>query len=209
MNRILYLHGFASGPQSRKAGSFSERLRAAGAQVDVPDLAAGNFRNLTITGQLAVIEKAARGEPVSLIGSSMGGYLAALYASHHSEVDKVVLLAPAFYFPQRWEDYLGSEKMAEWKRTRAMSFFHYSDQCFRDLDYALVEDGLRYPPAPDFGQPALIFHGRFDDTVPSQYSVEYAAAHPNVRLRLLDSGHELTDVLDIMWAETKAFLLPA
>ena len=73
MNRILYLHGFASSPASRKARFFAELLRAAGALVDIPDLAAGDFEHLTISGQLRVIERAAAGNPVALMGSSMGG----------------------------------------------------------------------------------------------------------------------------------------
>src|SRR6202030_3969199 len=96
--RILYLHGFASGPASKKAAFFADRLPA----LEVPDLAASDFEHLAITAQLRVIEEAAAGEPVSLIGSSMGGYLAALYASRHREVSRVVLLAPAFAFARRW-----------------------------------------------------------------------------------------------------------
>src|ERR1035437_5685219 len=105
MNRILYLHGFASSTASSKARFFAERLRAAGALIDIPDLAAGDFEHLTISGQLRVIETAApaagdsappptsghlrvtepapAGEPVALMGSSRGGYLAAIYAARH------------------------------------------------------------------------------------------------------------------------------
>jgi len=50
MNRILYLHGFASGPSSSKARYFRGRLEAAGAHVEVPDLAAGDFEHLTLSG---------------------------------------------------------------------------------------------------------------------------------------------------------------
>src|SRR5690348_17748458 len=53
------------------------------------------FEHLTISGQLGVLERTLQNEPVRLIGSSMGGYLAALYAARHPEVDRLVLLAPA------------------------------------------------------------------------------------------------------------------
>src|SRR3712207_248123 len=98
--RVLYLHGFASGPSSGKAQFFRARLAERGVQLEIPDLVEGDFENLTITGQLAVIERTARGDPVVLMGSSLGGYLAALYASSHPEVTKLILMAPAFYFPQ-------------------------------------------------------------------------------------------------------------
>src|ERR1700693_2492947 len=107
MKRVLYLHGFASGPSSSKARYFREHLERAGAIVEVPDLAAGDFEHLTITGQLEVIGRVVSGAAIPIIGSSMGGYLAALYASRHPEVPKLVLMAPAFGFARRWAERLG------------------------------------------------------------------------------------------------------
>jgi predicted esterase YcpF (UPF0227 family) len=95
MKPILYLHGFASGPFSSKARYFHRYLTDRGALVQVPDLAAGDFEHLTITGQLAVARRFLTGGPVCLIGSSMGGYLAALLAARHAEIERLVLLAPA------------------------------------------------------------------------------------------------------------------
>jgi pimeloyl-ACP methyl ester carboxylesterase len=207
MSRILYLHGFASGPGSNKARFFGQILEAAGGHVDILDLAAGDFEHLTITGQLTVIEHAARGDAVSLIGSSMGGYLAALYAQRHPEAARLVLLAPAFGFARRWAERLGPEALAEWRRTGATEVFHYAEKRQCRLAYGLLEDGARYEDYPDFRQPALIFHGAHDDVVPSRYSEEFAAAHPNVRLEVLDSGHELLNVLEYMAPKVIDFLL--
>ena len=207
MNRILYLHGFASGPTSSKARFFRDRLAAAGAHAEVLDLAEGDFEHLTITGQLGVIERAARGESVSLIGSSMGGYLAALYAARHEEVRRVVLLAPAFGFARRWAERLGPQALAEWQRTGIMEVFHYAENGPRRLAYGLLDDGARYEDYPDFRQPALIFHGENDDVVPANYSREFAASHANARLEVLDSGHELLNVLEYMAPKVTGFLL--
>src|ERR1051326_128640 len=200
MTHILYLQGFASGPSSSKARYFREGLQTAGAKVDVPDLAAGDFEHLTITSQLDVIEGTARrngqSETVCLIGSSMGGYLAALYAGNHPEVERLVLLAPAFGFSRRWPERLGGEVVAQWRSTGAMEVFHYGENRMRSLSYTLLEDGARYEDYPGFHQPALIFHGAADDVVPARYSQEFAASHPNVTLEVVNSGHELLDVLD-------------
>ena len=206
MIRVLYLHGFASGPGSSKARFFRDRLQTAGAQVEVLDLAAGDFEHLTITGQLAVIARAARDEAVSLIGSSMGGYLAALYAQRHPETARVVLLAPAFGFARRWAERLGPQAVEEWRRSGSIEVFHYADNRHRALSYGLLEDGAGYEDYPDFRQPALIFHGAQDDVVPARYSQEFASTHPSVCLEVLDSGHELLNMLEYMAPKVTGFL---
>ena len=195
--QIFYLHGFASGPGSKKAAFFRDRIP----QLQVPDLAAGDFEHLTITGQLRVIEEVAGGEKVSLIGSSLGGYLAALYGARHPEVGKLVLLAPAFGFAARWA------KNQRWTSDGFLEVYHYGEQRTRLLSHGLVDDARGYEDFPGFSQPGLIFHGIHDDAVPAQLSQDFAASHANVRLRLLDSDHELLDVLDIIWQEAAAFLL--
>jgi uncharacterized protein len=206
MPRFIYLHGFASSPASRKARFFEERFAQLSMGLDVPELAEGDFRNLTLTAQLKVVERIAQGAPVSLIGSSMGGYLAALYAARHAEVEKLVLLAPAFSFASRWPETLGERTMDEWKRTNTLKVFHYSEGREVELGYQLVEDARQYEAYPEVAQPVLIFQGQNDTTVPPEYAVEFAERHPNARLRLLDSDHELTNVLDEMWMETEEFL---
>ena len=95
--------------------------------MDIPDLAAVDFGHLTITGQLAGVERAAAGDPISLIGSSMSGYLAALYAARHPEVARAVLLAPAFGFARRWAESLGAARVEEGLRTGAMYVYHYGE----------------------------------------------------------------------------------
>lgn len=205
--RIIYLHGFASSPASRKAQVFASRLAAAGADVSVPALDGGDFEHLTISGQYAILRREAAGGPVTLIGSSMGGYLAALYAAKHpNEVERLVLLAPAFHFHSRWPKMLGEEKFASWRETGALSVFHYADLKERNVGWQLAEDAANWDAEPHFTQPALIFHGRNDAVVPVQFSESYAAAHPNVELRVFDAGHELTEAIDEMWDHTARFL---
>ena len=207
MTRILYLHGFASSPASSKARYFRGCLENAGARVDVPDLAAGDFEHLSITGQLAIIEEAAAGDAVSLIGSSLGGYLAALYAARHPEVRRLVLLAPAFAFARLWSSTpAGAEQVEEWRRTGTMEVFHYGENRHCRLGYQLLADAGRYEDYPDFSQPALIFHGIHDDAVPVSSSREFAAHHSNATLEVLDSDHQLLDMLAYMAPKIARFL---
>ena len=171
-----------------------------------PDLAEGRFEQLTISGQLAVLERTAGGDAVSLIGSSMGGYLAALYAARHPEVEKLVLLAPAFGFLTRWPEALGEEKMDEWKRTGKLPVFHHSEGREADVGYQLIEDARKFEDYPKFPQPVLIFHGKNDTVVPPGHSVTFSERHPHTTLRLMESDHQLLNVLNDMWMETEAFL---
>lgn len=200
------MHGFASGPGSRKAQYFRERFRDEGVTLHIPDLAAGDFEHLTITGQLGVVAKLLDGRPATLVGSSLGGYLAALYAARHPEIERLVLLAPAFGFPGRWARSLGPERASEWRRTGQLRVFHYGDNCERLLGYQLMEDAGAYEDYPDAVQPALVFHGSRDTVVPPEASRHFAAAHPNARLEILDSDHELGDVLPYLWERIRAFV---
>jgi pimeloyl-ACP methyl ester carboxylesterase len=206
MTPIVYLHGFASGPQSSKARYFRTLFERAGASIAIPDLAAGDFERITIAGQLAVIDRAAGDEPVALIGSSLGGYLAALYAARHPNVTRAVLLAPAFGFAQRWPERLGPAEMASWRHNGTIDVFHYAENRNRKLGYQLIADGERFEANPDFTQPALIFHGAHDDAVPVRYSREFAVNHANVTLEVLDAGHDLLNVLDYMAPKILSFL---
>src|SRR5260370_38807814 len=114
---LIYLHGVASGPMSNKAQFFRRRFEEIGIKMQIPDLSEGHFETLTISGQLRAIERIAGGADVRLIGSSMGGYLAALYAARRPEVSRVVLLAPAFGFARRWPLLLGAWNVAARGRT--------------------------------------------------------------------------------------------
>lgn len=207
MADILYLHGFASGPNSTKGSFFARQFQQLGATVHQPDLNEGDFRNLTITRALKLVDRTAREiNPALVIGSSLGGYLAALYGAMYPEqAPALMLMAPAFGFPRRWAERLGEEKLSEWRREGEMPVYHYRDGRMREIGYQLYQDALWFDESPEITQPTLIFHGKGDDQVPAELSVEFAWGKPNVRLELLDSDHGLTDQLDLLWNQTAAF----
>lgn len=206
MTRIVYLHGFASSPNSGKAQFFRRKFAERRVPMEIPRLDEGNFENLTISGQLKVIERAVAAKPAILMGSSLGGYLAALYAARHPEIEHLVLLAPAFQFPRRWRERYSPDQLEDWKRGGSTPVFHYGAGRELRLGYQFVEDSGQYEDEPVFSQPTLIIHGLHDPIVPSAISAAYAQVHPNVKLMLMESGHELTDVLDPMWAQISNFL---
>ena len=175
--------------------------------MQTPDLAQADFEHLTISNQLRLIDRMVGADPVSLMGSSLGGYLAASYATSHQNVQKVVLLAPAFGFLDLWEARLGPAEMKRWRESNQLSVYHYGDKRERNLHFELMADASHYPLVPDFHQPTLILHGNNDDTVPVSASIDFAASHPNATLVRLESDHELGNVLDRIWQESSEFLL--
>jgi|SRR5579883_645562 pimeloyl-ACP methyl ester carboxylesterase len=205
--RFVYLHGFASGPTSRKARFFQDAVGRRGIHLEIPALDRGDFGHLTISGQLAALDSLLSGSPARLIGSSLGGYLAALYASTHPEISRVVLLAPAFDFVHLLEQSTPPEKLAAWRESGWTEVFHHSTGGLRPLHYGLIHDARQYPAVPEFPQSAVIFHGTADDVVPVSLSRDFVRTHPNAQLFELPSGHELLDVQDEIAARAIPFLI--
>jgi hypothetical protein len=212
---FVYLHGFASGAGSTKAQRFRERLADRGVDLAIPELDGGDFEHLTLESQLAVLEHTLEGTggssgPTVLIGSSLGGYLAALYAAR-APVDALVLMAPAVDFAERWAERLGAGAMQEWRREGSLEVDHVAQKRRRRLWWGLMEDALRHEAYPRFEVPALVLHGRADEIVPQARVERFVAQNPRARLVLFDSGHELLDVCDRLIDEARAFLaaLPA
>jgi pimeloyl-ACP methyl ester carboxylesterase len=205
--RFIYLHGFASSPRSTKAIFFSERLARLGHVVDVLDLEEGDFEGLTITRQLGVVRRtiARTAGELAIIGSSMGGYLALVAAADEPRVRQLMLMAPAIDMRAQWAERYGTEKLAAWKAAGAAPTFHHASGKERLIGYAFYEDLGRYDPAPPAGIPTLAFMGRRDETVAPTAVERWASQNAKVRLRWLDSGHELVDQLETLWSETVAF----
>jgi pimeloyl-ACP methyl ester carboxylesterase len=203
---LVYLHGFASGPASTKAQLVRVRLAALGHQLLIPDLAP-DFTHQTITSQLEIVQRLLGPEPAILMGSSLGGYLAALVAVRHPErVRALVLLAPAFGFVARWEAQLGPDVMAHWHQHGVMPVMHYGRECQELLSVELLSDARRHPDEPDPTAPTLVIAGRFDDAVPLASVEAFAARRPQRELVVYDAGHQLTEVLEPMWERMRIFL---
>lgn len=206
MTQFIYLHGFASSPNSSKARYLAERWWRHGISLSIPDLSLSGLEQLTISGQLGVVDRTVAGQSAVLIGSSMGGYLAALYAAEHPEVEKVVLLAPAFRFAARWAERVGPAAMEQWRRSGFLEVFHYGEGKPARVGYGLYRDALNYPDFPCVPQPCLIIHGTRDEIVPVQYSVEASRRCPAMELVELDDDHELKKDLNRLAGAIEGFL---
>ena len=103
---ILYLHGFRSGPQSVKAQQLGAYCAAQGVAFVCPQLPPDPTAALALTERL-IAESRARGETVTLVGSSLGGFFATALAERHQL--KAVLINPAVIAHLSLADYLGPQ----------------------------------------------------------------------------------------------------
>ena len=203
---LFYLHGFASGPDSSKGQFFRQRFAELGYELQLPDLTEGDFENTTLSRQLALLDRVVGASPAVLIGSSMGAYLAALFAARHPRrVPGVVLLAPAFDLGRYWAASLGEDVVREWRERGQRQVYHFGEKQIRNLSYRLLEDALQYAGFPDVRQPALVVHGRADETVDHRLSLRFAEDRSNAEVVLYDSDHQLLNVLDEIWERVRKF----
>jgi len=203
---ILYLHGFCSSAKTAKGVFLTQRFAEIGVPVTVPELDDGDFRNTTLTQQLRLVARLTNElQPDLLIGSSLGGYLAALHAARApSSVPLLVLLAPAFDFANRLGLALGAAKQA-WQRIGRHEFFHYRSGRNEALAWSFLEDARRYEPFPDVLSATRILHGRHDESVPAALSERFARARPNVDLELLDTDHQMLDQTAVIWSRVRRY----
>lgn len=205
MMRWIYLHGFGSSPQSKKATYLSRRLAEHGIQLEVPALEQPNFTEMTLSGQVAFVQAMVSNTPSVLLGSSMGGYVAALVAARNPAVQKLILLAPAFDLQRLWSDWLGPAKLTEWEQRGVLLFPHYAHGREEPLKFQFFQDLLQYEPYARVECPVLIIHGTQDEVVPIEVSREFARQHKHARLVEVPSNHELTDVLEQIYEEICRF----
>lgn len=206
--RVLYLHGFASSAASTKARFFADRLRPHGLTVDTPDFNEPDFSTLTVSRMVEQVAAMVDGssEPVALIGSSMGAFVAIQVACRRA-VERLVLLAPALEFAKGTELKLGDRTLQEWERTGVTNVFHYGYGRIVPVTYALYADASGYDCVDaQLAMPIQVFQGR-NDTVVDPATVErWARARPNVELHMLDDDHQLGASLDYMGREVERFL---
>lgn len=177
-------------------------------QLNIPDLNAGDFSGLTITRQLNQIAAAFPhdSEPVTLIGSSLGGLVSAHLAQQYQQVERLILLAPAFGFLSHWLPKLGDEAIKRWQQEKYLMVYHYGEGRSLPLSYDFITDAEQYQE--DILQrpvPTLILHGRQDEVIPITASHQFARSRPWVELVELDSDHALGNVTGEIWQAIHLF----
>ncbi|MCB9764112.1 MAG: alpha/beta fold hydrolase [Alphaproteobacteria bacterium] len=205
--RYAYLHGFASSPASVKGTALAERFARLGVTLEQPDLNQPSFSALTYSGALAALDAMddAPSARWCLIGSSMGGYLAARWAELNPDrVHRLVLLCPGFEMTSRWPGIIGESAFARWERRGSLPLPGPGGRIVT-VGWGLVEDARAHPALPEVPCPTLILHGQRDEVVPFEISERYAAARSGVRLIRLDDDHGMVGSLSRIYRESADF----
>ena len=206
MTEFIYLHGFASGPNSSKAQAFKKRFEKLNITFHVPDLQEDDFENLTLSRQIRLVQNIIdrdKRKKFGLIGSSMGGYLASLIAQTRDSVKALYLMAPGFNFLNRWRETLNLSKSTQ----DLIPVFHYRYNKKVLLNTYLFRDAETWESLPFKRKiPTLIVHGLHDKTVNILESRNFISKHPGCELKELDSDHGLLSCMDWIVEDCLRFL---
>lgn len=205
MGDYIYLHGFASGPQSYKGTWLRSQFKTHDIDLQLLDLNQGDFAHLTLTRQINQVAQLLRA-PTTLIGSSLGGIVAAWVTQQSKHIERLILLAPAFQFLRQWLSRLGSEQLESWQSTGWLSVYHYGLQSQQRLHHEFLFDAQRYPDSQlKKIVPTLILHGNRDEVISVNASYLYTKHRPWVTLHTLDTDHGMTDAMEDIWLLIKDF----
>ncbi|MEY2979991.1 MAG: alpha/beta fold hydrolase [Planctomycetota bacterium] len=199
---LVFLHGLTSvrvGEKSSQLFAFAQRRGVPAWRFDMRGHGAssGDLADITLTDLVADARCVLRAAgPSILIGSSLGGLVAAWTAAEHPELVRgLVLLAPALRFLARLRARLAPDGRLHLPHgERALEFHPHVLEDFERHDEALLPSAIH--------QPTLIFHGARDDTVPSEASIAFheQLAAPVRELVVFDDGdhrlnREFADIL--------------
>jgi pimeloyl-ACP methyl ester carboxylesterase len=222
---LVWLGGFKSDMTGTKAGHLARWAAQDGRAFLRFDYSghgasAGAFEDGTISRWLAdalAVFDAETDGPQVLIGSSMGGWIAALLALRRpARIKACVFIAPAPDFTEElmWNAMTGPERDAILTRGRLVEASPYSDEP-TIITRALIEDGRKHlllGGPIDIACPVRILQGMADPDVPYHHALRFAECltADDVEITLLKSGdhrlskpHELAALIDIIIATAR------
>jgi len=210
---FIYLHGFASSPETGKALFFRTHLASWGISLRVPDLNVPSFSALSLTSMIECLAgelQECAPAPVYIIASSLGALVALHFVDRFKQraaaIKKMLFLAPSFDFVESRLRQIGKDGLLRWQATGWFRFHHHLDGKDYEVSYGLIEDIMRYDSyQAHLNMPVLIFHGRNDRNVLYEQSAKFAGARKNVTLQLVNSNHVLEDQLDEIWSTSVQF----
>jgi alpha/beta superfamily hydrolase len=211
---VVVCHGMESSKESEKLVALSRQLSERGILALRFDFGCsgeseGKFEDVTYSGEVEDLRAAYelvlkyRPNKIGILGSSMGGTVALLFAAREKQVAAIVTIAAPVH-PERFtERFLTPEEARQW-RTKGYIVYHE-----QRLNVSLLDDleKIDVPGAArNVACPALVIHGDRDDTVPVEEGRElYAALGGAKKLYILEgANHRLTEPAELQTAVAEA-----
>tara|TARA_B100001123_G_C14960857_1_gene887630 strand:- start:12 stop:686 length:675 start_codon:yes stop_codon:yes gene_type:complete len=192
---ILFAHGFEGSPSGSKPTYFQDQL---GHQVTAPLL---HTEGWTIKNQASVLLQALDDDDGIdiLVGSSMGGLAASIVSSWRPERKiGVLLLAPAFGCISTFVERLTVAEQNRWREEGSHTYHHHGVGTDIDLPWSFIDEGTSLEwTLPQ--HPTIIIHGREDDLVPIENSLDVAHRSSAVMsVHCPNDGHRLKESQELM-----------
>jgi predicted esterase YcpF (UPF0227 family) len=159
MIEILYFHGFASSPGSRKVGLLRDRLPEDEFHLNVPDMNVPSFAELDWRAMVAnAVDEGRRRPPDLIVGSSLGSLLT-LEVAHAGIAAPIVMIAPALGVARRWSEALPDDDPIHVYNHVLDREVPIHRRFFEQM--STLEIDLAPPPVP-----VTVIMGRLDESVP-------------------------------------------
>jgi putative redox protein len=200
---VILCHGMESNKESEKLVYLGRAMAQRGALVLRFDFryvgeSSGKFEDITYSGEVedlkaahALVQRRNPGK-TAILGSSMGGTVALLFAAQQPNLAALVTVAAPIH-PERFPSRVLTPAQA--KQWRARGFTHHNGQrinlsLLHDLERLNVSEAVKKITCP-----VLILHGDSDEVVPVEEAHElYGCLTNSKRLSILPaSDHRLSD----------------
>lgn len=199
----ILCHGMESNKESEKLVALSRALAERGILALRFDFAcagesSGKFEEITYSGQVEDLKAAFnlllrhQVKKIGILGSSMGGSVALLFAAEEKSVAVLVTISAPVHPEKITENLLNQDEVRQW---RQMGFVIYHG---RRINISLLND-LQKINIPEAARriscPVLIIHGDADETVPVGEAHElHALLTSPKRIRIFQGGdHRLSN----------------
>lgn len=184
---VVYVHGFKSSKESRKAQVFLEQMPGKGMVFLAVDLSGcgesnGDFADSTVTKYAEDVRSAINfaatipnvdTKRIALAGSSLGGMVSIVAAAEDPRIKAMVLFSPVSDFKQL-ADFSDRDEMDTWRIEGLKEAFDQKGEKFA-IKYGFYTDGIKhnvYAEAEKISCPVLIIHGDKDEDVGISQSYE-------------------------------------
>lgn len=201
---VILCHGMESNKNSEKIVGVAEALAARGILALRFDFSyagdsSGNFEDITYSGEVddlraayALVQSRAPGK-IAILGSSMGGTVALLFAATQPAVAALVTVAAPVH-PEQFPARTLTPKQIDAWRARGFTLYHgqrLNVSLLHDLETINVVEAVAHIACP-----VLILHGDADEVVPVNEAHELHAclsSAPNRLLVLPGGDHRFSD----------------